>query len=134
MLLAGYYNKQTLAIVAAGLMVGFAGGSRATIGLFAIGLVITLVLSMWRQGTGRKAAVAAALLATVVVTVPVLYTTAIERRSSKTLEDSNLERVLMRKTARMIIADYPLGIGPNRYVVVANTGGYSARAGMRLTP
>jgi len=130
LLLAGYYNKQTLAIVAAGLMVGFAGGSRATIGLFAIGLVITLVLSMWRQGTGRKAAVAAALLATVVVTVPVLYTTAIERRSSKTLEDSNLERVLMRKTARMIIADYPLGIGPNRYVVVANTGGYSARAGM----
>jgi len=129
LLLAGYYSKQALAIIVAGVMVGFAGGSRATIGLFAIGMVVTLILSIWRKGTGRKTAVAAGLLATLVVAMPVLYT-AIERRSSRTLDESNLERQLMIKAAKMIIADYPLGIGPNRYIVVANTGGYSDRAGM----
>ena len=128
-LLAGYYNKLALAIVVSGLMVGFAGGSRATIGLFAIGLVITLALSIWRKSTGRKTAVAACLLVVLVASMPLLYT-AIERRSDKTLEDSNLERQLMIKAANMIISDNPLGVGPNRYVVVANTGGYSDRAGM----
>lgn len=28
----------------------------------------------------------------------------------------------------MIIADYPLGVGPNQYLIVANIGGYSSRA------
>jgi len=30
----------------------------------------------------------------------------------------------------MIIADHPFGVGANQYVVVANTGGYSQRAGV----
>jgi hypothetical protein len=30
----------------------------------------------------------------------------------------------------MIISDFPLGIGANRYVIVANAGGYSERAGV----
>ena len=29
-----------------------------------------------------------------------------------------------------MIADHPLGVGANQYVIVANTGGYSARAGV----
>ena len=36
----------------------------------------------------------------------------------------------MKLAARMMIADHPLGIGPNQYVVVANAGGYSAKAGV----
>ena len=36
----------------------------------------------------------------------------------------------MKAAARMIIADHPFGVGANQYVVVANTGGYSGRAGV----
>ena len=129
LLLAGYYNKQAVVIIASALMVDFAGGSRATIGLFGIGLLVTLILSIWRKSTGRKSAVAGGLLVMLVVAMPVLYT-AIERRPGKMLDESNLERQLMIKAAKMIIADNPLGIGPNRYIVVANAGGYSDRAGM----
>jgi len=36
----------------------------------------------------------------------------------------------MIRAANMIIADHPLGVGPNQYLVVANLGGYSSRAGV----
>ena len=36
----------------------------------------------------------------------------------------------MTAAARMIIADHPLGVGPNQYLFVANLGGYSERAGV----
>ena len=36
----------------------------------------------------------------------------------------------MVRAARMIIADHPFGVGPNQYLVVANIGGYSSRAGV----
>src|SRR6185312_15645003 len=32
--------------------------------------------------------------------------------------------------ASMIIADHPFGVGANQYVIIANTGGYSQRAGV----
>jgi hypothetical protein len=127
--LAGLYSKRSLGIVAAGLLVAFTGGSRATIGLFAIGLVVTLVLSLWRKTTGRKTAVAAALVVTLVASLPILYS-AIGRRSDKTREDSNIERTLMIQAAKLIISDHPLGVGANRYVIVANIGGYSDRVGL----
>ena len=129
LLLAGYYNKQCMAIIASALLVDFAGGSRATIGLFAIGLLVTLALSIWRRSTGRKSAVAGGLVVLLVVAMPILLT-AIDRRPDQIRSDSNLERQLMIKASKMIIADNPLGIGPNRYIVVANAGGYSDRAGM----
>jgi O-antigen ligase len=118
-----------MAIIASALLVDFAGGSRATIGLFAIGLLVTLALSIWRRSTGRKSAVAGGLVVLLVVAMPILLT-AIDRRPDQIRSDSNLERQLMIKASKMIIADNPLGIGPNRYIVVANAGGYSDRAGM----
>ena len=36
----------------------------------------------------------------------------------------------MIRAAKMIIADHPLGVGPNQYLLVANIGGYSSRAGV----
>ena len=36
----------------------------------------------------------------------------------------------MIRAARMIIADHPIGVGPNQYLLVANIGGYSSRAGV----
>lgn len=129
LVLAGYYSRWALPVVVAGLVVAFTGASRATIGLFAIGLGVTLCLSLWRKGTGRKAAVAGALVLALLASAPFLYS-AVGRRSDKTLEDSNIERSIMISAAKLIISDHPLGVGANRYVIVANVGGYSDRVGL----
>jgi O-antigen ligase len=42
----------------------------------------------------------------------------------------DLERVAFEKAAWAMIADSPLGVGPNHYVFIANTEGYSERAGV----
>jgi O-antigen ligase len=63
---------------------------------------------------------------------PILYM-AIERRSAEARAGSSQEREHMKKAAAMIAADYPLGVGANRYVAVANVGGYNARAGLAWT-
>ncbi len=127
--LAGLHRRWSLGVIAAGLLVSFTGGSRATIGLFAIGIVITLLLSLWRKSTGTKTAVAGALIVGLIASVPILYA-AVERRSDKTRDDSNIERALMISAAKLIISDHPLGVGANRYVIVANVGGYSDRVGL----
>ena len=43
----------------------------------------------------------------------------------------DLERAAFERAARMVIADYPLGVGINQYIPKANTGGYLGRAGVR---
>ena len=72
--------------------------------------------------------VGGALLGLLIVT-PVLYS-AIDRRTVEQREGSTEAREGMKAAARLIISDFPLGIGANRYVVVANVGGYSERGGL----
>ena len=55
---------------------------------------------------------------------------AVERRSDAARASSDEERREMIMAARMIIADNPMGVGPNQYLLVANIGGYSSRAGV----
>jgi O-antigen ligase len=124
---------RALAVVAAGVLIAFTGGSRATIGLFAIGLVFTWILSVWHQPSGRKSAIGFGMVVALVLAAPVLWS-AVERRSGAERADSNKMRSQMIHAAKMIISDYPMGVGPNRYVVVANTGGYAARAGIAWNP
>ena len=76
--------------------------------------------------------VGGALLGLLVIT-PVLYS-AIDRRTVEQREGSTEAREGMKAAARLIISDFPLGIGANRYVVVANVGGYSERAGLSWDP
>ena len=133
LLLAGLYPMRAFAVVAAGLLIAFTGGSRATIGLFAIGIVFTWILSVWHQPSGRKSAIGFGMIVALVFAAPVLWS-AVERRSDAERADSNKMRSQMVDAARMIISDYPMGVGPNRYVVVANTGGYAARAGIAWNP
>jgi hypothetical protein len=127
--LGGFFSKRTAVAVAAGLIVAFTGGSRATIALIAMGLVMTAVLSLWKQSSSRKLAVAGFGVLMLLAAFPLLYS-AIERRSAEARANSDEERELMKAAARMIITDYPLGAGANGYVTLANVGGYSARAGV----
>ena len=127
--LAGRAKKRTGFAVAACLLIAFTGGSRATIGLMAIGLFITLILSCSLQMTGRKRAIAGATFLASLVIAPILYT-AIARRSSETRQESTDERGRMMAGAAMILEDYPFGVGANRFVSVSSVGGYRARSGV----
>lgn len=129
--LAGHYSARMGLAVLSAMIVAFAGGSRATIALIVAGLVITAIVSASRGMTGRKALITGAAMITLLAVSPLFYS-AVGRRSEGARAHSSQERVRMMAAARMIISDYPLGVGANRYVVVTNVGGYSARA--RIVP
>lgn len=127
LLLAGRRTKMAAMVVVAGGIVALAGGGRATVGLYAIGLGITTLVSIRHKLTGRKSAVAGAAVLALVLAAPAMLW-AIDRRSDAAKASSDQERSAMTRAARMIIADYPFGVGPNQYLIVANIGGYSSRA------
>ena len=127
--LAGRRTMLALAILGCEAVIVFTGGSRAAIGLFAIGLLVTIALSIRHRGSGRKAMMTAAAVIGLACAAPVMMM-AIERRSDAARAGSSQERQQFIAAARMIIADYPWGVGANRYVIVANLGGYSDRAGV----
>ncbi|WP_205481684.1 O-antigen ligase family protein [Sphingomonas arenae] len=129
LLLGGRRTLLAAAIVAAGAVIAIVGGSRATIGLFGLGLVVTTLLSMRNHMTGRKGVFAGVAVATLVLAAPVMMW-AVDRRSEASKASSNQERQAFINAAKMMIADHPLGVGGNQYVLVANIGGYSGRAGV----
>lgn len=129
LLLAGRRNLPAIAVVISGAVIALTGGGRATIGLFGIGVVITTILSIRHKMTGRKGALAGLAVLLLILSAPAMMW-AVDRRSVEARISSNDERAAMTAAARMMIADHPLGVGPNQYVRVANLGGYSERAGV----
>jgi len=117
------------ATVVAGFIIVVLGGSRASLGLFGLGVVLTTIFSIQQKKASRKYAFAGALTLLLIAAVPVVIW-ASSRRTDAAKESSDAERAAMKAAARLIIADHPFGVGANQYVVVANTGGYSARAGV----
>jgi hypothetical protein len=117
------------ATILAGFITALLGGSRAALGLFAIGVILTTLLSIRHKKSSRKYAFAGALALLMIASAPVMMWAA-SRRTEAVKASSDAERAAMKVAARMIIADHPFGVGANQYVVVANTGGYSARAGV----
>lgn len=133
-LLAG--KRTTLATwgVAIGAIVVVLTASRATIAFSAAGFMITYLLSIARSWIPRKATVGLFALVVVGVAFP-FAKQSLERRFeaqgttlSKVGEDD--ERKAFERAAKMMMADHPLGVGPNMYVQVANLQGYSDRAGV----
>ena len=110
-------------------MIALTGGGRATIGLFGIGVVVTTILSIRHKKTSRKSMMAGVAVLLLVLSAPAMMW-AVARRSVAARISSDEERSAMTAAARMMIADHPLGVGPNQYLFVANLGGYSERAGV----
>lgn len=129
LLLAGRRNLPAIAVVVAGAVIALTGGGRATIGLFGIGVMITAILSIRHKVTGRKSVMTGVAVVLLVLSAPAMMW-AVGRRSLEARISSDDERAAMTSAARMMIADHPLGVGPNQYVMVANLGGYSERAGV----
>ena len=115
--------------VLAALVIAVLGGSRSTLGLIAGGIPLVIVLSIIHRKSARKYAFAGTAALLLLATAPVFFWAA-HRRSEATLDSSDQMRSAMKLAARMIISDYPFGIGANGYVVFANSGGYNDRAGV----
>jgi O-antigen ligase len=132
LLLSGKMPRWALLGVGAGLTVVILTASRATIAIAGCALVLTLVLSISVRFTPRKAAVAVAGVFLLAASYPLAYAT-LERRfavQNTTFLAEDKERVAFEKAARAMISANPLGVGPNHYVFIANTEGYSERAGV----
>lgn len=125
-------TKRTLwpaAVLVAGLIIAVVGGSRATLAMYGVGVVLTIALSIRRARTSRKMAFAGAAAALLLASTPAMMWAA-NRRTEAAKLSSDSERSAMKLAARMMIADHPFGVGADQYVLVANIGGYSARAGV----
>lgn len=129
MLMGGKRFWRRAIVVVAGFSIAVVGGSRATLGLFGIGLVLTIFVSLGYHRTPRKFAFAALAGFALLVAAPLILWGA-DRRSEADKISSDRDRAAMIAAASMIIAEHPLGVGGDQYVLVANTGGYSARAGV----
>jgi hypothetical protein len=129
LLLSSRKLRWPVASMCSALVIAVLGGSRATLGLLAIGVVLTILLSIRQKGTSRKYAFGGALLLLLLVSAPVMIWS-VNQRSNEARASSDADRAAMKAAATMMIADHPFGVGANQYVVVANTGGYSERAGV----
>ena len=132
MFLAGRWQRIAMAGMLSGIIVVILTASRATIAFSGIGLALTLLMSISIRFTGRKLMLGAVAVTLLVASFPLAQAT-LNRRfqaqgSAFFAEDK--EREAFARAARAIVAANPMGVGPNHYVVVANTQGYSARAGV----
>ncbi|MEP2102428.1 MAG: O-antigen ligase family protein [Parasphingorhabdus sp.] len=130
MLMATKKAKLPLLGVIAGLIVVAFGASRATIGLAGIGVMLIIFLSMVRKPSARKTKVAVIGLVVLAIATPIAVASLQQRFAITSTEGSNEERQAFERAAKMIWADHPMGIGANQYVVIANTEGYSQKAGV----
>jgi len=128
--MAGSRSKMHIAGITASVLIVAAGGSRATIGIGGAAIVLFALLSLIRHSTPRKLTVAGLGALALVVALPVGMITLKDRFGSKAIISQDTERLAFERAARAMAADYPLGVGPNLYVSIANTKGYAARAGV----
>lgn len=130
LLLSGRRDPLLLVGFVAGVIAVGLTGSRATLGLAVGGIVLTIVLSMIMRPSGRKTSIAGVGVLAMLAMSPLAYNSLTARLSADALASSDLERDAFKRAAWMMIDDHPMGVGANQYVVVANTQGYSARAGV----
>ena len=134
MLLSGRRQGVALLGVLAGVVVVILTASRATIVLAGFGLALTLLVSVALRFTGRKAMVAVFGVLLLAGSFP-FARASLERRLSaqgSTFLAEDNQRVAFEQAARDMMSSKPFGVGPNHYVFVANTEGYSARAGVNF--
>ena len=128
--LAGDRRKVLLLAIVCALIAVALGASRASIGFLVVGLSCLVALSLWRASSPRKWKIAAFGAIIAVLISPVAISGLEQRLTSTNLEGSSNERHAFEQAARLMIADNPMGVGANHYVLAANVQGYSDRAGV----
>ena len=131
-MLGGRRGRLAPAVVAAGLVIAVLTASRAAILLDCVGLAMVFVLSARNQWTPRKAKILWVGIAVTVVFADFAVSALQQRfvggaQLGVTQEDT--ERITFEKAAALMLADHPMGVGANQFVIVANLGGYYSRVG-----
>lgn len=134
LLLSGRWQKMALLGLVSGAIVVILTASRATIALAAVGVMLTLLLSLTLRFSPRKIGVGFIGILLLLVSLP-LALTSLDRRfdaqnTQMTFLEPDQQRIAFSRAARDMIAANPLGVGPNHYVFVSNTEGYSNEAGV----
>ncbi|WP_426266458.1 O-antigen ligase family protein [Sphingomonas sp. LHG3443-2] len=107
-------------------------GSRATILLAGAGLTMTLLLSTMLRFSGQKIGYVVGAFLLLAASAPLAYS-AIERRVSGQMGgvlEKDQQRIAFERTAKLMVQENPMGVGPNHYVFMAITEGYAERAGV----
>ena len=130
LLLAGKMNKVNVLGVFFALVAIALGASRGTVGFAAIGLTLLLGFSMMRHMTSHKGKILGLSVLAFAMVTPVVVTTFEKRFSNMSEAGSDSERLAFERAAKDMWSEHPMGVGANQYVIVANTQGYSQRAGV----
>ena len=131
LILAGERSKLIGAGVLGGLIAVALGGSRATIGLTAVGMILLLVLSVARRPTTRKLQIIGGTALVFALVAVLAFSTLSSRFGGRNdALHSDSERLSLARAANSMIDDHPMGVGANQYVLIANSEGYSQRAGV----
>lgn len=133
LLLARGSDCLTKAVPIAGAVIAILTVSRSAIAFVLGGYVLLFMLSCLRGWSARKGNAAAAALLAAALLVPWAATDLNVRLGDQPIIAEDEEREAFQRAAAMMLDDYPLGVGPNHYVVVASTQGYSDRAGVAPT-
>lgn len=130
--LSGRWQRLSLLGMLAGLTVVTLTASRATIAFSAIGLALTLVMTVAVRFTGRKAMLGIVSIILLACSYPLVNSTLDRRFQSQgtSFFGQDKEREAFKIAAHAMLDARPMGVGPNHYVYVANAEGYSARAGV----
>jgi O-antigen ligase len=123
-------DKFFLIATAASTLIAILTTSRATVALTALGMSLVLMLSAMRGWTRRKTSIFAAGFIALVIFVPLGISSFDTRFETQKITDifADTSRIYMENAAKAIIANHPMGVGPNQYIVFANTHGYNQAA------
>ena len=132
MLVAGRWKWEALVGVLAGVTVVILTASRATIAFGTVGLALTLLFSITVGFTARKAMIAVLGVLLLAASYPLAQAALAHRFENQTTKmfAEDKEREAFERAAYAMLTAKPLGVGPNHYVFIANTEGYSERAGV----
>lgn len=132
MLLSSRWQKTAAVGTCAGLIAVALTASRATILISGAGLILTLILSIGARFTTQKMVLGFVGIVLLGLSTPIAYWSLQQRLAQQniSLTTEDTERVAFERAARAIIQAKPMGVGPNFYNFIANTEGYSERAGV----
>jgi hypothetical protein len=128
--LEGERNRLVMLGILSGAIIAAGGGSRATLGLMGAASLLLIIVSLIRRSTPSKATMAAAATGLLLVATPLALLTLEDRFGGLEVTTEETQRDAMERAARAMSHDHPFGVGANLYTTVANSDGYSQRAGV----
>ncbi len=107
--------------------------SRGSIGIMAVCTLVSILVSLWHGVDKAKIRLVFFIAIVASALSPFAYMQLEKRYMAMEESEGYDERAAFIGAARLILSDYPMGIGANNYVIAANQGGYLDAAGVAAT-